>query len=136
MSNAIAIKTHHRLLLTGAAGGLGTALRPRLKHNCEVLRVSDKADVGAAQAGEEVVQADLANADDVNAMVAGCDAIVHLGGISVEAPFAAILQANIVGAYHLYEAARLHGVKRVRKWVLSWESYPSMLQGIAPKGKR
>lgn len=108
------LKTHHRLLLTGAAGGLGTALRPRLKANCDVLRLSDLVGLGGdAQAGEEIVRADLANASEVNAMVAGCDAIVHMGGISVEAPFAAILQANILGAYHLYEAARLHGVKRI-----------------------
>lgn len=107
------LKTHHRLLLTGAAGGLGTALRERLKANCEVLRLSDKAEVGTAKPGEEVVQADLADAAQVDAMVQGCDAIVHMGGISVEAPFAAILQANIVGAYHLYEAARRHGVRRI-----------------------
>ncbi len=106
-------KTHHRLLLTGAAGGLGTALRPRLKANCEVLRLSDKAALGTAQPGEEIVLADLADATAVSAMVAGCDAIVHLGGISVEAPFPAILQANIVGAVNLYEAARQHGVRRI-----------------------
>lgn len=46
-------------------------------------------------------------------MVEGVDAIVHLGGISVESPWAAVLQGNIVGAYNLYEAARKHGVKRV-----------------------
>lgn len=107
------MKTHHRLLLTGAAGGLGTALRERLKANCTVLRLYDKSAFGEALPGEEIVLADLANAVEVDAMVAGCDAIVHLGGISVEAPFEAILQANILGVYHLYEAARKHGVKRV-----------------------
>jgi len=49
------LKTHHRLLLTGAAGGLGTALRTRLRANCEVLRLSDKTGLGSAQAGEEIV---------------------------------------------------------------------------------
>lgn len=107
------VKTHHRLLLTGAAGGLGTALRDRLKANCTVLRLSDMKAFGDAGAGEEIALADLADAAAVNAAVAGCDAIVHLGGISVEAPFEAILQANILGVYHLYEAARKHGVKRV-----------------------
>lgn len=57
--------------------------------------------------------ADLADATAVDAMVAGVDAIVHLGGISVEAAFEPILQANILGVYNLYEAARKHGVKRV-----------------------
>ncbi len=107
------IKVHERLLLTGAAGGLGKALRERLKGNCNTLRLSDRLDFGAAQDGEEVLLGDLADAASVHAMVAGVDAIVHLGGISVEGPFEPILQANIVGVYNLYEAARKHGVKRI-----------------------
>lgn len=107
------IRVHEKLLLTGAAGGLGRALRERLKANCKVLRLSDRADVGAAGAGEEVVLADLADPVAVDAMVKGVQAIVHLGGVSVEGPFGPILQANILGVYNLYEAARKHGVKRV-----------------------
>ena len=107
------IKSHHTLLMTGAAGGLGQAMRARLNANCDVLRLSDIGAMAPAQAGEEVVQADLADAAAVNAMVAGCQAIVHFGGVSTEQPWAPILQANIIGAYNLYEAARIHGVKRV-----------------------
>ena len=107
------IQSHHTLLMTGAAGGLGQAMRPRLKANCAVLRLSDVSPMAPAQAGEEVVQADLADADAVKALVAGCQAIVHFGGISTEQPWASILQANIIGLYNLYEAARIHGVKRI-----------------------
>ncbi|UUZ76354.1 NAD(P)-dependent oxidoreductase [Polaromonas sp. P1(28)-13] len=78
-----------------------------------MLRLSDVQPFGAAAAGEEVVLADLADAAAVNDMVKGVDAIIHLGGISVEGPFGPILQANIIGAYNLYEAARKNGVKRV-----------------------
>jgi uronate dehydrogenase len=106
-------RTHQKILLTGAAGGLGHALRERLKANCAVLRLSDLASVGDAGECEEIVLGDLADADAVNAMVQGVDAIVHLGGVSVEGPFGPILQANILGAYNLYEAARKHGVNRV-----------------------
>jgi uronate dehydrogenase len=102
-----------RLLLTGAAGGLGRELRRRLKPHCGVLRLSDIADLGSAAAGEELMPAALENAEAVNALLAGVDAVVHLGGISVEGPFAPILQANIVGIYNLYEAARRQRVKRV-----------------------
>lgn len=102
-----------KILLTGAAGGLGRALRSRLRADCHTLRLSDIVSMEPAQAGEEVVLADLSNAVDVHRMVAGCDAVVHLGGISVEAPFEAVMQANILGLYHLYEAVRQHGVKRV-----------------------
>jgi uronate dehydrogenase len=107
------INVHNRILLTGAAGGLGKALRDRLKANCNVLRLSDRLDFGPAVEREEVAVADLADADAVLSMMQGVDAIIHLGGVSVESPFNPILQANIIGAYNLYEAARKQGVKRV-----------------------
>jgi uronate dehydrogenase len=43
----------------------------------------------------------------------GVDAIVHLGGYSVEGPWEGILQANIIGCYNVFEAARRNGVKRI-----------------------
>jgi len=103
----------HRILLTGAAGNLGKVLRDRLKRYADVVRVSDIADLGPAGAQEEVVPCDLSDAKAVHALVAGVDAIVHLGGVSVERPFEEILPANIQGTYHLYEAARRHGVRRI-----------------------
>ena len=102
-----------RLLLTGAAGALGRELRPRLKPHCETLRCSDIADLGNAAPGEEVAPARLEDAAAVLALCEGVDAVVHLGGVSTEQPWAPILQANIVGVYHLYEAARRQGVKRI-----------------------
>ena len=107
------IKVHQKLLLTGAAGGLGKALRLRLAANCSVLRLSDRVEFGAAGVAEEMMLADLADHAAVDGIVQGVDAIIHLGGVSVEGPFGPILQANILGAYNLYEAARKHGVKRV-----------------------
>ena len=102
-----------RLLLTGAAGGLGRELRGRLKAYCDTLRLSDIAELGAAAAGEELHRAELQDAAAMHELLRDVDAVVHLGGVSVEGPFAPILQANIVGVYNLYEAARRHGVKRV-----------------------
>ena len=72
------IKVHEKLLLTGAAGGLGKALRERLKANCSVLRLSDVQTFGEAAAGEEVVLADLADAAAVNDMVKGAVSYTHL----------------------------------------------------------
>ncbi|VTU24039.1 NAD-dependent epimerase/dehydratase family protein [Variovorax sp. PBL-E5] len=103
-----------RLLLTGAAGGLGKVLRDSLRPFAHVLRLSDLAALSPAQgAHEEVVPCDLADKAAVDALVAGCDAIVHLGGVSIERPFEEVLEANIKGVFHIYEAARRHGVKRV-----------------------
>jgi uronate dehydrogenase len=102
-----------RLLLTGAAGGLGQVLRASLKPFVQTMRLSDIAELTPAGAGEEVQRCDLADKAAVQALVQGCDAIVHMGGISTEHPFEQILEANIKGVFHLYEAARLQGVKRV-----------------------
>jgi uronate dehydrogenase len=102
-----------RLLLTGAAGGLGRVLRQSLKPWAHTLRLSDRAPMAPAEAAEEVVTCDLADKAGVDALVQGCDAIVHLGGVSVERPFEEVLEGNIKGVFHIYEGARRHGVKRV-----------------------
>jgi len=102
-----------RLLLTGAAGGLGRQLRPRLKAYCDVLRLSDVAPLGDAATGEELVNARLEDRAAIRDLLQGVDAVVHLGGVSTEAPFDPILEANIVGVYNLYEAARVNGAKRI-----------------------
>jgi uronate dehydrogenase len=102
-----------RILLTGAAGGLGKVLRGRLAEFAQALRVSDREPLEGAKEHEEIVQCDLADKAAVHSLVEGVDAIAHFGGISVEAKFDPILQSNIVGVYNLYEAARKHGVKRV-----------------------
>ena len=108
------------LLLTGAAGTLGRALTPVLQRPWRRLRVSDLAPALAgvqalppAPDGVEVVPCDLADAAAVHGLLRGVDAVVHLGGISVEGPWEPILQANIRGLHNLYEAARRHSVKRI-----------------------
>lgn len=102
-----------RVLLTGAAGGLGKVLRPRLRARSTLLRASDVDAMEPAGPGEEVVQVPLEDRDAVDRLLQGIDCVVHLGGISTEKPFDAILQANIIGAYNLYEGARRHGARRV-----------------------
>lgn len=104
----------NRLLLTGAAGGLGKVLRQSLRPFTRILRLSDIAEVAPAlDESEEVQLCDLADKQAVDQLVAGVDAILHFGGVSVERPFEEILGANICGVFHIYEAARRHNVKRV-----------------------
>jgi uronate dehydrogenase len=104
-----------RLLLTGAAGGLGRELRPRLKAYCDTLRLSDIQPLvpGQAAPGEDIALCPLQDEAAVMQLVDGVDAIVHLGGVSTEQPWAPILAANIMGVVNLYEAARKHGVGRI-----------------------
>ncbi|WP_431478397.1 NAD-dependent epimerase/dehydratase family protein [Massilia eburnea] len=106
-------KPFKRILMTGAAGGLGKVLRDRIKPWAEIVRLSDIADMGEARPGEELVQCDLSDKAAVMKLMEGVDAVLHFGGISTEAPFEAIMQANILGVANLYEAAYKQGVKRL-----------------------
>jgi len=106
-------KPFKRLLLTGAAGNLGRQLRGALAQWADVVRLSDIAPMGEAAAHEEHVVLDLADRAAVDALLEGVDAVVHLGGISTDARFDDLLEANIRGVYNLYAAAQKHGVKRV-----------------------
>ena len=63
--------------------------------------------------GEEIVVGDLADLDTLVAAAKGVDSIVHLGGMADEGSFEAIRQSNIDGTYHVYEAAKRAGVRRV-----------------------
>ena len=101
------------VLVTGAAGGIGTRLRQLLKGVYRELRLSDVKRPPDLGPDETFVAADLANMAEVERAVTGVDGIVHLGGFSVEGPWDTILQANIIGCYNLFEAARRHGVERV-----------------------
>lgn len=102
-----------RLLITGAAGGLGSVCRKRLTHLAETIRLSSRSDIADLQPHEEHVKCDLGDKDAVEALVDGCDGIVHMGGQSVEAPWETIRNANIDGMFNLYEAARKHGKPRI-----------------------
>ena len=102
-----------RILLTGASGGIGTRLRKLLPPHYPSLRLSDLKQPADLQANEEFVAADLADLAQCERICEGVDGIVHLGGQSLEAPWETILQANIVGTYNLFEAAKRKGVKRV-----------------------
>ena len=102
-----------RLLLTGAGGNLGKELRPRLKSYCDVLRVSHRSDLGPSAPGEEIMLASLENKDQMMALMKDVDAVVHMGGVSTEQPWAPILAGNIIGMVILYEAARKAGTKRI-----------------------
>jgi uronate dehydrogenase len=98
------------VLLTGAAGGLGTLMRDLLPDYGYDLRLLDLRPIEDAP---DAIVADLGDKDAVREAVRGVDAIIHLAGISLEAPFEKILKANIEGTYHLYEAAREEGVGRI-----------------------
>jgi nucleoside-diphosphate-sugar epimerase len=100
------------VVITGAAGLVGSMLRPRLARSGRTLRVLDIAPLTAGP-GEEAIQASVT---DMNAMTEACrgaDAVIHLGGIAAEASWPDICDLNINGGYVAFEAARRAGTPRV-----------------------
>ena len=102
-----------RLLITGAAGSLGSVLRQGLAPLATTVRLSDREDIGPTAAHEEAMACELGDFDAVMKVVEGCDTIVHFGAAPGERPWAEILESSIKGGYNVYEAARLHGIKRI-----------------------
>ncbi|PRY30313.1 NAD-dependent epimerase/dehydratase family protein [Umezawaea tangerina] len=104
-----------RILITGAAGGLGTLMRPRLAEGDRVLRLLDIAEIPAADGGEnvEVVQASVTDMAAMEEAMSGVDAVIHLGGLSLESSWERTLEVNIDGTHTVLEAARRQGVTRV-----------------------
>ena len=101
------------ILVTGAAGRLGTELRRGLAPLARKLRLSDRVPIENLKPNEEAVVCDLADEQAIMALTKGVDAIVHFGGAPLERPWQEILDSNIRGSYHIYEGARKNGVKRV-----------------------
>jgi uronate dehydrogenase len=121
-----------RVLLTGAAGRIGTALRPGLRTHdgLRELRLSDIEPLAPEHPAETVAPADLRDAEAVLRAAEGVDAIVHLGGIPSEADLATLAGPNLHGAFHVLEAARRTGARRV---VLASSNH---VTGFAPTTRR
>ena len=100
------------ILITGAAGDVGTHLRRELATRYRIV-ASDLRDLKEKIKGQTFKRADISKMADALRITKGVDAIVHLGGYSVEGPWEGILSANIVGCYNVFEAARRNGVKRI-----------------------
>lgn len=103
----------NRILITGAAGSLGTHLRHGLAHLADNIRLVDRADMGEAAPHEEIIQCDLSDKEVALAVTKDCDVILHFAGVPREQTFDEIMSDTIPAAYHMYEGARLHGCKRV-----------------------
>lgn len=119
-----------RVAITGAAGGLGRRATEKLEQRHELVLI-DRVDpdeatvfVGTGPTGRELRplsphwpyhRVDITSADQVEAALAGVDAVVHLAGWPagewVDAR--AIMDANVMGTFTVYECAVRQGVRRV-----------------------
>lgn len=103
-----------KLVLTGAAGRLGSYLREPLTKLCDELVSTDIADdIGQLYPREKYVPADLAKMDEIGPVLDGADMVVHFGAIVDEKPFEELLGPNFVGSYNVWEAGYKAGVRRI-----------------------
>jgi NAD(P)-dependent dehydrogenase (short-subunit alcohol dehydrogenase family) len=104
---------NHRILITGAAGMIGTFLRPRLVRPGRTLRLLDVRPVVDQQPREDVIVGDIANLAAIAPAFDGVDAVVHLAGLADEAPLHDLLTVNVEGTHNVLEAARAAGARRI-----------------------
>lgn len=103
----------HCVLLTGAAGLVGSSLRDSLADFR--LRLQDRK-LGSVQPRdhEETVECDLDDFEGMRQAMQGCDSVVHLAADPrVPASWEDLRSPNFDGVYHVFEAARLAGTRRV-----------------------
>jgi uronate dehydrogenase len=119
------------VLVTGAAGRIGTWLRGGLPERGWAVRGLDVVPVADTRPGEEQLVADAADPDAVAAAVAGCDAVVHLAGHVGEASWEVIRRSQIETTQTVLECARRAGVPRV---VLASSNHASGFTPRPPAG--
>ncbi|MGO3479192.1 MAG: NAD-dependent epimerase/dehydratase family protein [Brachybacterium tyrofermentans] len=104
--------SRRRVLITGAAGGVGSRLAEGLREDYDlVLHGRSSED---APPDTDFRTAELGAYDEVLSLMDGIDTVVHLAGAaSPESPWDAVLDANIVGQRNILEAAHQAGVRRV-----------------------
>jgi nucleoside-diphosphate-sugar epimerase len=88
-------------------------LRPLLRREDRLLRLADIVDIDDVQPGEEVTNIDMLDPEAVAKACQDASAVLHLAGISGEAPFDDVLQVNVIGTHNLLRGAVDAGVERV-----------------------
>lgn len=114
-----------KVLITGVYGLIGNAIYQRLMREPEAYevhglarrrhasdRISEEAKIEVPEDKFHLVH--LEDYDGLLAAFQGIDVVVHMAADpSGRSGFASILNSNIIGAYHVFEAARQAGVSRV-----------------------
>jgi uronate dehydrogenase len=106
-------RSRPRILLTGAAGQVGRGVVPYLREHFS-LRLIDVQRL-QRESDDEVVRADIRDADALRGACRGVSAIVHLAGVGDKEPdfTKRMMPVNVDGTYQVFEAARWAGIGRV-----------------------
>src|ERR1044072_9945273 len=102
-----------RVLITGAAGAIGTALRVRLRTHWRHLPLTDIRPVQDLGNNEELVITHIADRPAVENMMRGVKAVVHLTGLGGSYTLDDLFRVNARGLFDVFEAARPAGVERI-----------------------
>ncbi len=107
-----------KILVTGAAGRIGSYFAEHSHHKYDLrlmVRAADKPeDVEKIRAFGEVVTGDLDDMAQLKQFCEGIDTVVHMAGDpSPSAIWQDLLDANIVGVYNIFVAAKAAGCRRV-----------------------
>jgi uronate dehydrogenase len=102
-----------RVLITGAAGAIGTALRNGLRDTWRHLRLTDAKPIANPTSNEECIVADISDRAAIERMMKGVTAVVHLAGVGGDYTLEDLFRVNVRGMFDVFEAARLAGVNRI-----------------------
>jgi uronate dehydrogenase len=102
-----------RVLITGAAGAIGTALRDGLRANWRHLRLTDVRPMQNLTNNEQAIVSDISDRSAIEAMMQDVRAVVHLAGVIGEYDLETLFRVNARGLFDVFESARLAGVERI-----------------------
>lgn len=136
------MQQQRKVLVTGLSGAVGSAVRPALEQQHEVVALSRAGVDGLAD--DHNFRGDIAEFDSITPAFSGVDTVIHLaadGGVhstrGMSAGWDSILRNNIIGTRNVFEAASQHGVRRVvfassGATMIGWEEdepYASLVSG-------
>lgn len=101
------------VLITGAAGAIGTALRHGLRAGWSHLRLTDSRPIKDPALNEEPVVADISDRPAIERMMRGVSAVVHLTGVGADYSLEDLFRVNVRGVFDVFECSRLAGVQRI-----------------------
>ncbi len=99
-----------RVLVTGSAGAIGRPVCRELARRGHQVRGLDR--VPTPDVSDSIV-ADLVEREGVLQAMTGIDAVVHLAAEPNDADFSVLVGPNVVGLFHVLDAARKMAVRRV-----------------------
>jgi len=113
MADVLQSKTDRplRVLVTGSAGSIGRVVAPAIAGRGHTVRGFDR---NASGLLDDEHQGELTDRPALDRAMVDAEAVVHLAAYPNPADFVDVLvPSNVIGLYHVFEAAREAGVRRM-----------------------